>query len=103
MNFSDFDPLLHPTAEQLATKLQAYTKSKDGHLLEQVSLDHKEDRYYWCIISKSFILINGSAQMFLLPWKPDENGQMYVYSHHFFAQSAVFKVPKEEIVYMGFN
>jgi hypothetical protein len=103
MNLDDFEPYLDPDAEALAFKLQAYLKSKNGNLLEQITLNHKDNRYYWCIMTKGFILINGNAEMYLLPWKQDDKGQYYVYSPYSFAQGAVFMVPKNEIVKMGYN
>ena len=53
MNIDDFDPPLDPDAEALAYKLQSYLKSKSGNLLELMTLNHKQDRYYWCIMSKN--------------------------------------------------
>ena len=103
MNINDFDPPLDPDAEALAYKLQAYLKSKSGNLLELITLNHKQDRYYWCIMSKKFILVNGDCEMYLLPWRKDKKGQCYVYAPYSFAQGAVFLVPEEEIVILGAN
>jgi hypothetical protein len=101
--FDDLNTVLDPDAELMAYKLEAYLKGKDGKAFEPVRLNHSDDRYYYSILHKSFILINGKAQMWLLPWGKDEKGQVHVYSHHFFSQGAVFLVPEEEIVYLGFN
>ena len=103
MNIDNFDPPLDPDAEALAYKLQSYLKSKSGNLLELMTLNHKQDRYYWCIMSKKFILVNGDCEMYLLPWKRDDKGQCYVYAPYSFAQGAVFLVPEEEIVILGAN
>ena len=103
MNIDDFDTPLDPDAESLAYKLQAYLKSKSGNLLELITLNHKQDRYYWCIMSKKFILVNGDCEMYLLPWRKDKKGQCYVYAPYSFAQGAVFLVPEEEIVILGAN
>lgn len=101
--FDDFNTVLDPDAELMAYKLEAFLKSKKGELFEPVRLNHSEDRYYYSILHKSFILINGAAQMWLLPWGKDDKGQVHVYSHHFFSQGAVFMVPEKEIIYLGFN
>lgn len=103
MNFDDFEPYLDPDAETLALKLQAYLKSKNGNLLEQITLNHKDNRYYWCIMAKGFILINGNSEMYILNWKETEKGERYVYSPFSFAQGAVFLVPKNEIILLGDN
>ena len=84
-------------------KLNYYSLGKDGDFLQPCRLNHSDDRYYWCVLKKQLILINGAAQMFLFPWKPNEKGQLYVYSHHFFVKGAVILVPEEEIVHIGFN
>jgi len=101
--FDDLDTYLDIDAEHLAYKLENYIKGKDGKAFEPITLNHSDDRYYYSILHKSFILINGKASMYLLPWGKDDKGQVHVYSHHFFSQGAVFLVPEEEIVYLGFN
>jgi hypothetical protein len=94
---------ISPTARALAYKLQSYLKSKNGYLLDLVKLNHKKDRYYWCIMAKKFILVNGDSELYILPWKKDEKGQYYIYSPYTFAQGAVFLVPEEEIITIGAN
>ncbi len=96
-------PELDPNAEKLALKLQAYMRSKQGELLPLVTLEHKKERYYWCVLSKKFILVNGSAEMYLLPWEKSEKGEYYIYSHYLFGQGAVILVPEDEIKFTGFN
>ena len=101
----DFDKIgpLDPGLQRLVSKLQSYMRSKNGNLLEQVCLNHSDNRYYWCILNKKFILINGSTEMYLLPWKKTDKNEYYIYSHYVFSQGAVFQVPDEEIVFLGFN
>ena len=103
VNNDDFSTTLSPDAERIALKLQSYLRSKNGHLLEQIRLNHGKERYYWSVMHKEFILVNGQSQLYLLPWEKDEKGQLYVYSPYLFAQCAVFLVPEEEIVMMGYN
>jgi hypothetical protein len=103
MNINDFDPPLDPDAESLAYKLEAYLKSKSGNLLDLVTLRHKKNKYYWCILVKSFILVNGDSEMYLLPWEKTKKNEYHVYSPYSFAQGAVFLVPQDELVYLGAN
>ena len=56
--FDDLNTVLDPDAELLAYKLEAYIKGKDGKAFEPVTLNHSDDRYYYSILHKSFILIN---------------------------------------------
>lgn len=103
VNKDEFDTYLDIDAERLAYKLEEYLKGKDGKAYEPIRLNHSSDRYYYSILHKKLILVNGKAQMWLLPWGKDDKGQVYVYSHHFFSQGAIFMVPEEEIVHLGFN
>ena len=102
VDFSKIGPL-DPNLVKLVGKLQSYMMSKNGNLLEQVCLNHSDDRYYWCILKKKFVLINGSTEMYMLPWKKNDKNQYYLYTHYLFSQGAVIQVPEEEIVFLGFN
>jgi len=94
---------LDPDAEALALKLQSYMKSKKGDLLEPVYLTGEKPRYYWSIMTKSFYLVYPRNEMYKLPWKITEKGEVYVYSHGLFCQGQVFLVPSDEIIKMEFN
>jgi hypothetical protein len=98
-----FDPTLDLNAERLAYKLQGYLRSKDGNLLPLITLNHKKDRYYWCILAKQFVLLNGNTELYLLPWKLTNKKECYVYCHYVFSQGAVLLIPEEEIIQVGFN
>lgn len=103
VNKDEFDTYLDIDAERLALQLEKLIRGTDGKAYQPICLNHSDDRYYYSIMHKKLILINGKAQMWLLPWGKDQNGQVHVYSHHFFSQGVVFKVPEEEIVHLGFN
>jgi hypothetical protein len=100
---SDFECPLDPDAEALANKMASYLKSKKGELLEPVTLKGKKSRYYWSIMTKAFCLVHPQSEMYLIPWKKTEKDQYYVYSPHLFWTGLVFLVPKEEIIFMGYN
>ena len=103
VNKDDLSPKLDPDAKALALKLQAYMKSKKGNLLEPVRLTGNRPRYYWSIMTKSFYLVHPHNEMYKLPWKITEKGEVYVYSHGLFCQGQVFLVPENEIIKMEFN
>ncbi len=103
MNNDLFDPFLDPDAEALANKMASFLKSKKGDLLEPIRLKGKKPKYYWSIMEKSLCLIKPDAEMYIVPWKVTEKGEHYVYSPHLFWAGQVFLVPKEEIIFMGFN
>lgn len=69
MNFDDFERPLDPDAEQLALKMQAFLKSKNGNLLQPVRLKGKKETYYWSFMNKKFELLHPNAEMYLLPWQ----------------------------------
>ena len=52
MNLDDILPLLSHEAEEFALKVEAFCKDTDGNFLQPVRLNHKEDRFYWCILQK---------------------------------------------------
>lgn len=53
MNLDDILPFLSHEAEEFALKIETFCRDTDGKLLEPVRLNHKKDRYYWCILQKS--------------------------------------------------
>jgi len=98
-----FNPVLEPEAKALALKLEAFLKSKEGNLLVPVKIKGNKESYYWSIMEKKFVLIHGGAELYLVPWKETENGEFYIYSPYNFQQGNIFTVPKDEIVFLGFN
>ena len=99
----DLNPYLDPDAETLANKMASYLKSKKGELLEPVSIKGKKPKFYWSIMSKDFCLVHPQSEMYLIPWKKNEKDQYYVYCPHLFWTGQVFLVPKDEIIFMGYN
>ena len=103
MNNDPFDPFLDPDARALADKMANFLKTMKGELLDPVRLKGKKPKYYWSIMEKAFCLIHPEAEMYVVPWKTTKKGECYVYSPHLFWAGQVFLVPKEEIIFMGFN
>ena len=99
----DLNPFLDPDAEALANKMASFLKSKQGELLEPIRLKGKDSKYYWSIMQKAFCLVKPDAEMYLVPWKQSEKGEYYVYSPHLFWAGQVFLVPKDEIIFIGYN
>jgi len=99
----DFEHPLDPDAEALAYKMQTFLKSKEGNLLDPITLQGDRQTYYWSIMEKKFCLVHPKSELYLVPWKETERGEFYVYSPYTFQQGNVFLVPKEEIILMGFN
>lgn len=99
----EFERPLDPDAESLAYKMQNFLKSKEGNLLQPVRLKGNKTKYYWSFMEKKFSLVHTQSELYLIPWKETEKGEMYVYSPYNFQQGNVLLVPKEEIIYLGFN
>ena len=99
----EFERPLDPDAESLAYKMQNFLKSKEGNLLQPVRLKGNKAKYYWSFMEKAFVLIHGDSELYLIPWKETKKGELYVYSPYNFQQGNVFMVPKDEIIYLGFN
>jgi len=103
VNNDEFERPLDPDAESLAYKMQNFLKSKEGNLLQPVRLKGNKAKYYWSFMEKAFVLIHGDSELYLIPWKETKKGELYVYSPYNFQQGNVFMVPKDEIIYLGFN
>lgn len=103
VNNDEFEKPLDPDAEALAYKMQKFLKSKAGNLLQPVRLKGNKVAYYWSFMEKKFTLVHADSEMYLVPWKETEKGEMYVYSPYNFQQGNVFLVPKDQIIYLGFN
>jgi hypothetical protein len=103
MNFDDFERPLDPDAEQLALKMQAFLKSKNGNLLQPVRLKGKKETYYWSFMNKKHELLHPRSEMYLLPWQMTEKKEYYVYTPYKFNSGNVFLVPREQIIDLGFN
>lgn len=99
----DLNPFLDPDAETLANKMASFLKSKKGELIEPIRLKGKKSKYYWSIMKKAFCLIKPDAELYLVPWKETEKGEYYVYSPYLFWEGQVFLVPKDEIIFIGYN
>ena len=100
---NEFEHLLDPDAKTLAYKMQAFLKSKEGILLKPVNIKGNKETYYWSYTEKQLTLVHPQSEMYLVPWKETEKGEVYVYSPYTFQQGNVFLVPKDEIIYLGFN
>ena len=103
VNNDEFEVPLDPDAESLAYKMQAFLKSKSGHLLQPVRLKGQRETYYWSFMNKKHELLHPNSEMYLLPWKMTEKGEYFVYSPYNFNSGNVFLIPKDQIIDMGFN
>tara|TARA_E500000178_G_C16979567_1_gene735079 strand:- start:1297 stop:1614 length:318 start_codon:yes stop_codon:yes gene_type:complete len=99
----DFSVPLDPDAETLAYKMQQFLKSKEGFLLQLVKIKGNKQTYYWSITHKQFSLVHTNSELYIVPWEPTEKGEYYIYCPSTFLQGNIFLVPKEEIIFMGFN
>ncbi len=102
MNIEDIEPL-SMDAKALVEKLEKFMVSKAGNLLPSVKLKGKGGSYYYSASDKSFVYINRNAELYLLPWKRDEKGRLYLYSPHTFKQGIIIMAEEEDIVLLGFN
>ena len=101
--FEEKDNTLSLSAEALAEKLQKFLVSKDGNLLPCVKLKGKKGGYYYSVSDRGFVYIDRNCELYLLPWKRDEKGRLYLYSPYTFKQGMIIAVEEDEIVLLGFN
>jgi hypothetical protein len=91
------------TAKALYENLQKFMKSKSGNLLPSVKLKGKGGGYYYSASDKSFVYMDRGAELYLLPWKRDEKGRLYLYSPYTFKQGIIILVEEDDIILLGFN
>ena len=102
MDIEDIEPL-SMDAKALVEKLEKFMVSKAGNLLPSVKLKGVGGSYYYSASDRSFVYINKNAELYLLPWKKDEKGRLYLYSPHTFKQGVIIMAEEEDIILLGFN
>ena len=91
------------TEQALVEKLEQFMKSKNGNLLPSVTLKGKGGGYYYSASDKSFVYVDRNSELYLLPWKRDEKGRLYLYSPYTFKQGMIILVEEDDIILLGFN
>ena len=86
-----------------AETLGSFIKDVNGNPLQQVIIKGGGHGYYYSMSDKKPILVPRNAEYYLISKKPDNKGQMKVYSHYKFTTGVVLLVPKEEIQEIGWN
>ena len=102
MNIEDIEPL-DVDVQALVEKLEKFMVSKAGNLLPSLKLKGKGGSYYYSASDRSCIYVDRSAEFYLLPWKKDDKGRLYVYSPHTFKQGIIIMVEEDNIILLGFN
>ncbi len=103
MTSVDIDKPLSLSAKSLYEKLEKFLKSKEGNLLPSVKLKGKGGGYYYSASDKSFVYLDRDSELYLLPWKRDEKGRLYLYSPYTFKQGMIIVAEEDEIILLGFN
>ena len=91
------------SARALAEKLEKFMVSKAGNLLPSVKLKGKGGGYYYSASDKNFVYVDRDSELYLLPWKRDEKGRLYLYSPYTFKQGMIILAEEDDIILLGFN
>jgi len=102
MDLGDEIPL-DVDVKKLVEKLEKYMVSKSGYLLPSAIIKGKKGGYFFSVTDKRFVYMDRQAEFYVLPWKKDEQGRLYLYSPHTFKQGIIILVPEDEINILGFN
>jgi len=102
MSLDDEEPLALEV-QALVEKLEKFMVSKAGNLLPSVKLKGEGGGYYYSASDRSFVFVGRNSELYLLPWKRDSKGRLYVYSPYTFKQGMIILVEEEEIELLGFN
>ena len=102
MSLDDEEPLALEV-QALVEKLEKFMVSKTGNLLPSVKLKGEGGGYYYSPSDRSFVFVGRNSELYLLPWKRDDKGRLYVYSPYTFKQGIIILVEEEEVELLGFN
>ena len=91
------------SARALVEKLEKFMVSKGGNLLPSVKLKGDGGGYYYSASDKSFVYVDKNSELYLLPWKRDEKGRLYLYSPYTFKQGMIILAEEDDIILLGFN
>lgn len=103
MTIPEEEKPLSLSAKALYEKLEKFLKSKEGNLLPSVKLKGEKGGYYYSVSDRGFVYIDRNCELYLLPWKKDEKGRLYLYSPYTFKQGMIIVAEEDEIVLLGFN
>jgi hypothetical protein len=102
MSTFDQEPL-DLSVEALVNKLEKFMVSKAGNLLPSVKLKGEGGGYYYSASDRSFVYVHRDSELYLLPWKKDDKGRLFLYSPYTFKQGMIIVAEEEEIILLGFN
>ncbi len=91
------------SVKALVEKLEKFMKSKAGNLLPCVKLKGSGGGYYYSASDRSFVYLDRGCELYLLPWKRDEKGRVFLYSPYTFKQGMIVMAEDDEIILLGFN
>jgi len=103
MMTSEEESTLSLSAIALYEKLEKFLKSKEGNLLPSVKLKGEGGGYYYSVSDRGFAYVDRNCELYLLPWKRDEKGRLFLYSPYTFKQGMIIVAEEDEIVLLGFN
>ena len=89
--------------EDLAIKAAEYLKDKSGKLLTLANIKGENLGYYWSPSEKKLVLVPRRTDYYVLPWKKDEKGRLFLFLPHFLTSGIVICVDEDEIELLGFN
>ena len=88
---------------KLAKKIAKLLKDGEKNSLQAVQIKGEGVGYYYNLASMTFIPVPRASEMYYLPVKSDEKGNLYIFLPYTFNQGAVILVPEEEVQLIGFN
>ena len=88
---------------KLAKKIAKLLKDGEKNSLQSVIIKGEGVGYYYNLATMTFIPVPRTSELYYLPVKPDDKGNLYIFFPYTFNQGAVILVPEEEIEIIGFN
>ena len=94
---------LYSNPNKLALKLLQFIKDDEGNAFPIVKIKGSGQGFYFSINHKKLIRISRDTEFYLLPWKSEEQGKCYIYTHYFWMTGCIFHVFKDDIQMIGDN
>ena len=88
---------------KIAKQIAKLLKDGEKNNLVSAMIKGKDSGYYYNLATMTFILIKRKSEMYYLPLKADDKGNLYLFLPYTFSQGAVILVPEEEVQFLGFN
>ena len=89
--------------DHLMEKINKLIDVNDKNLLESVILKGNGPHFYYSVADKTMVRVPAVSEMYILPFKRDNNGNLYIFSPWIGGSGIVLSIPEENLTKIGLN